>query len=433
MTGFVVISALLAVLALVLLTRPLWRRGTAAADATGMASLREQQEQLAALTQSGVLGEAQYIEARQTLERRITEATANAPGRAASAQATTAKPLMAGVATFVCALTVAGYAWLGTPRALNSELVAAAAAPIGPDRPLTPEQVEAMIETLSARVKEHPNEAESWAMLGRAQVVLGRHAQAVPALKQAVALRGDDATLLTEYADALAVVNGRTLDGEPSRLLAQALAIEPNNTKALLLSGMHAFQQKDYAKALQRWEKVVQLSPGGELATQLQGVIAEARQRAGGAAPTAAAPASAATAETAATAPGTSVSGTVTLAPALAAKARPAPCSSLRAPPRARACRWRFCASRSKTCRSCSHSTTAWRCRRRTSCHRRLAWWWARASARAAMPCPRPAICKASRRRWHRALPGSRSRSPISSPRLKTLALSQGPASALGR
>ena len=183
---------------------------------------------------------------------------------------------------------------------------------------MTPEQIEAMVEGLNARLKDNPNDADGWAMLGRSQMVLGRHALAVPALQKAVALRGDDAALLTEYADALAVVNGRNLDGEPSRLLAQALAIEPNNQKALLLSGMHAFQQKDHAKALQQWEKVVQLAPSGELAQQLQGVIAQARERASGGA---AASANAAT--TTAAAPGTSVSGTVTLAPALAAKAKP--------------------------------------------------------------------------------------------------------------
>ncbi len=318
MTLFVAIGVLLALLTLVLLTRPLWLRGAAAAaDANGIAALRRQLEQLAALKQSGVLSSAQYDEARQALDERIATAVAAAP---APVHTASSKPLLFGVAAFVSALTVAGYAWIGTPRALNSELVAAASAPAGADRPITPEQIEAMVQTLTARVEAQPNDAESWAMLGRAQVVLGRHAQAVPALKQAVALRGDDAALLTEYADALAVANGRQLDGEPSRLLAQALTIEPNNTKALLLYGMHAFQQKNYPKALQQWEKVVQLAPGGELAQQLQGVIAEARQRAGGAAP--AAPASSATA-TAAAKPGTSVSGTVTLAPALSSKARP--------------------------------------------------------------------------------------------------------------
>ncbi len=302
MTLFVVLGALLSLLTLALLTWPLWRSG-------GRNELREQLDQLAALKKSGVLADAQYDEARQTLERRMAEAS---PTTAAPSS----KPLLFGMMSFVCAIAVAGYAWLGTPRALNSELVAAA--PAGSEGPVTPEQIEAMVEGLNARLKDNPDDADGWAMLGRSQMVLGRHALAVPALQKAVALRGDDAALLTEYADALAVVNGRNLDGEPSRLLAQALAIEPNNQKALLLSGMHAFQQKDYAKALQQWEKVVQLSPGGELAQQLQGVIAQARERASGGA---AASANAAT--TTAAVPGTSVSGTVTLAPALAAKAKP--------------------------------------------------------------------------------------------------------------
>ncbi len=265
MTMFVAIGALLALLTLALLTWPLWRRSSAA---QGDAS---------------------------------------------------PKPLLFGVTGFVCAIAVAGYAWLGTPKALDSALIAAA--PAGNGGPVTSEQIEAMVEGLNARLKDNPNDVEGWAMLGRSHMVLGRHAQAVPALQKAVALRGDDATLLTEYADALAVVNSRNLDGEPSRLLAQALTIDPNYPKALLLSGMHAFQQKNYPKALQQWEKVLQLAPGGELAQQLQGVIAQARERAGGVAPTAAA--SAAAAPKAAAAPGTSVSGTVTLAPALAAKARP--------------------------------------------------------------------------------------------------------------
>jgi cytochrome c-type biogenesis protein CcmH len=303
MTMFVVLGALLALVTLALLTSPLWRSG-------GRNDLREQLDQLAALKKSGVLADAQYDDARQTLERRMAEA-------GATAAAPSSKPLLFGVMSFVCAIAVAGYAWLGTPRGLNSELVAAA--PAGGEGPVTPEQIEAMVEGLNARLKDNPNDADGWAMLGRSQMVLGRHALAVPALQKAVALRGDDAALLTEYADALAVVNGRNLDGEPSRLLAKALAIEPNNQKALLLSGMHAFQQKDYAKALQQWEKVVQLAPSGELAQQLQGVIAQARERAGGGA---AASANAATATPAAVA-GTSVSGTVTLAPALAAKAKP--------------------------------------------------------------------------------------------------------------
>jgi cytochrome c-type biogenesis protein CcmH len=269
MTLFVALGALLALLTLALLTRPLWRR---------------------------------------------------APVEAAPADATrSSKPLLFGVMGFVCAIAVAGYAWLGTPRALNSEELIAAA-PADADGPITPEQIEAMITGLATRLKDKPDDVEGWAMLGRSLMVLGRHDQAVPALQKAVALRGDDAVLLTEYADALAVVNGRNLDGEPSRLVAKALEIDPNNLKALMLAGVHAFQRQDAAQALKHWEKIVQLAPGSELAQQIQSGIDKARTMAGGAA--AALPASSPT-STRTAAVGTSVSGTVTLAPALAAKARP--------------------------------------------------------------------------------------------------------------
>jgi cytochrome c-type biogenesis protein CcmH len=334
MTLFVAIGALLALLSLALLTRPLWRAArsdAASVDAAAVASLRRQLEQLAAQKQSGALGAAQYAQARQALERRIVDAVANAPAPAASAPPAASKGLVLGLAGFVCAVAVAGYTWLGTPQALNSELAAASQA-AGTGHSVTLEQVEAMIGKLEARLKDNPQDADGWAMLGRSHAVLGRHAQALPAFKQAIALRADDAALLTDYADALAMVNGRSLDGEPSRLIARALELDPSHLKALLLAGTQAFNHQDYALAVRHWEKMVQLAPDSELVQRVRGGIDEARRRAGGTAAAGAAPAAlAATAAPAApnaavaTPPpaGASISGTVTLAPALAAKAKP--------------------------------------------------------------------------------------------------------------
>ena len=120
MTLFVLIGALLAALTVVALTWPLWasRRKPATAPAgTAVDALRAQLEQLTALKQSGVLGGAAYDEAREALERRIVEAVVIAPP-AASAPAGLPKTLLLGLGAFVCAVTVGGYAWLGTPQAL---------------------------------------------------------------------------------------------------------------------------------------------------------------------------------------------------------------------------------------------------------------------------------------------------------------------------
>jgi cytochrome c-type biogenesis protein CcmH len=223
------------------------------------------------------------------------------------------KALLFGLVAFVCIAAAAGYALLGTPQGLKPELAQAGAAASSPEggHPINSEQIEAMIEKLSVRLKERPDDADGWAMVGRSYAVLGRHDQA---------LRPDDAVLLADYADALAVTNGRNLEGEPSRLIAQALKIDPNNLKALSLAGTAAFDRKDFAGALRDWEKMTQIAPDSQFAQQIQSGIDEARKLKGGgsATPVASQPAgsSPAIGET-------TISGTVTLSAALAARAGP--------------------------------------------------------------------------------------------------------------
>jgi cytochrome c-type biogenesis protein CcmH len=328
MSLFVVTGALLALLTVVLMTWPLWRRSArdapARLDSPAVATLRQQLEQLTALNRSGALGDKQFSQARQALERRIVDAVVATPQSTAAEPPAMPKALLLGLTGFVCAVTVGGYAAIGTPQALGVVAVAAAAAPSGNGHSVTAEQIESMLDALAARLKNNPNDADGWVMLARSLAVLGRHEQALPAFKQAASLRRDDAMLLADYADTMAVVNGSSLEGEPSRLIEQALKLDPNNIKALSLAGTVAFNRKDYAGALRHWEKAVQVAPGSEMAQQIQGGIDEARRLSGGAAPVAAATAPAAPAPATPPAlPGTAVSGTVTLAPALAAKARP--------------------------------------------------------------------------------------------------------------
>ena len=64
-------------------------------------------------------------------------------------------------------------------------------------------------------------------MLARAYGALGRHGDVVVAHQKALELRGDDAGLLTDYADALGMTNGRSLRGEPAQLISRALTVDP--------------------------------------------------------------------------------------------------------------------------------------------------------------------------------------------------------------
>jgi cytochrome c-type biogenesis protein CcmH len=62
----------------------------------------------------------------------------------------------------------------------------------------------------------------------------------------------------------------------------RALKLDSRNLKALSLAGTHAFERKDYASAVQFWEKVVQFGPAdNSIVQQVQPSLAEARSLAG--------------------------------------------------------------------------------------------------------------------------------------------------------
>ena len=302
-------------------------------DPTSLAALRDQMAQLDALHAQGVLGDAPHQEARAALERRIVDAVLGGASEAAAAPAAAQSPaasarpsatLIGGLVLAVVAVAGVGYALMGQPQAISSAAPAlAAAAPAaaasGAGHPITSAQIESMIEKLVARLKEKPDDADGWAMLGRSYAMLGKHDLALPALKRAAEGRPDNAGLIADYADAMAVVGGGNLAGEPAKLIERALKIDPDNLKALSLAGTIAFNKKDYAGALRHWEHLAQLAPTSDYLKQIQGGIDEARQNLPGGAAASGTSASAKPAAAGAAA----ISGTVTLAKSLAGKASP--------------------------------------------------------------------------------------------------------------
>jgi len=149
-----------------------------------------------------------------------------------------------------------------------------------------------MTAKLAARMQQNPGDAEGWKMLGRAYRAMDLFGEANDAYRKAVELTPDDADLLADYAESLALAAGRSLAGEPTRLLDRALKLEPNSPKILALAGSAAFERRDYKAAIRYWETLIR-QPGidGELERALQKGVDESRARLAGkpAAPAAAA------------------------------------------------------------------------------------------------------------------------------------------------
>ena len=308
------------------------------------ATVRGRLLQLKALRDAGKLDEATYDAERRAVEREIgdrlagTSTTAFAtPSTTASASEIKARPsrrLVAGLSIAVLALAIGGYRATGSPSLVGAPTtVAAAPEAAAPGAAASDagasglQQIAAMVDGLAARMKDRPDDGKGWTMLARSYTVLGRFADALPAYARATDLLPKDATLLADYADAVAATQGTANTPQSMALVERALVIDPDHPKALALAGTALYDRGDYAGAVSRWQKIAdKLPPDSELAKQIQGSIVEARERATASGKPAPAAASAPTA-TAAVAPAPStaaLTGTVTLDAGLAAKASPA-------------------------------------------------------------------------------------------------------------
>ncbi len=315
---------------------------------TRLDDLKRQLAELDSLIRDGVLTGEAARSARDRLEAEILAAvltaapatpaagSAGAGPAAAPAAAPVVPPdarpsgrLLAGLGVFALVFAAAGYAWLGNPAALAvAPGVQASAKAVEGGGDISRAQFEAMAERLAERLKAKPDDAEGWSMLGRSYSVLEMFPQALTAFQRVIALRPDDAQGYVDYADALGMTQGRKLAGEPEKLIARALQLDPANVKALSLSGTLALDRGDAAGAARLWALALQKTePGSEMAQRLQGAIDDARQRAGGpAAPALAGAQGQAAAPAARGAPADaagSVQVRISLAPALAAKASP--------------------------------------------------------------------------------------------------------------
>lgn len=341
-------AAGLIALALALVLPPLWRpaRGERSApaprDAANLEILREQLKQLDAELASGGLSADQHRVARAEIERRALDEEGNGPAVSASPSPQSRSTRTAlGLAVSIPAVALALYAGVGNPQAMLPQDPLASRAPAGE---VTREQVEAMVAGLAKRLESvpagEPADPKAWEMLARSYSMLQRFPEADKAYLRAISLAPGNAQLLADRADVLAMLQGQSALGEPTRLLDQALALDPNNLKALALAGSAAFERKDFAAALAHWTKARGLvEPGSDLATGLDGSLAEARAalaQDGTAAAKATVPAlstAAASSAPGAQAPavpsppvvagGAQVSGEVSLSPTLASRVAP--------------------------------------------------------------------------------------------------------------
>jgi len=284
--------------------------------------LGDRLRQLKALHDSGAIADEVYALARAPLERELVAAAgvtdlAPRPGRG----------LVLALALAVLLIGVLGYRLTGAP--MHAGLGPGAAAPVTDmagqgEAPVTARQIGELLERMVQRLQERPDDAAGWSLLARSYAAMGRFPEAVAAFERVRALGGEDAAVLADHADVLAAQAEGRFTPEAEGLVARALALEPDNLKALALSGSIAYDRGDFATAVARWERVAAALPQGDaIREQLLAGIGRARQAGGLPVGSRGAVSAAAPATAPADLSASAVSGLVTLSPALAARARP--------------------------------------------------------------------------------------------------------------
>ena len=255
------------------------RSGRIADTESNVAIYRQQRHEILDEFESGVLTAQERDDALAELTLRagqevVKDVATQMPAAAPATAQVRPWAWAVGVAVFVPLLTFGLYATLGSP---DFAKLAAAGTPDAPA--FSDKQIVGMVDTLAEKMKNNPDDAQGWALLGRSQRVLERWPQAAQAFERANQLSPNDAQLLADYADVLAMTQQGNLNGKPFDLIVQALRADPENKKALALAGTAELNRRNFGPALGYWERLQKLLPAAsEEQRQIDATIEEIRQ-----------------------------------------------------------------------------------------------------------------------------------------------------------
>ncbi len=273
-----------------LLLRPLLKRQaqmTSEQEKT-LPVYRQQFSELEQDLTNGLLTDEQYQTARHELERRVLEETGSIETSSTTSGGLVNLRFVAlSLVMIIPAASGVLYWTLGNPAAMTHPAASPMAAQGGAgDERQMMEGLNTLMERLKKKLEQNPNDATGWTMLARSYMAMERYADAVPAFDKAFKLNPNNADMLADYADALAIHQGRKLEGKPETMIQKALKVDPNHVKALMLAGTIAYNRKDFSLAVKDWERArANLPPGSdpEDGEQIAAAIGDAKQRMGGA------------------------------------------------------------------------------------------------------------------------------------------------------
>ena len=270
MTPFIIVAAIITLVALGLLILPLLRtRNTVSykRQAQNIHFAKERLEELEAQLKNASISATDYEALKSEIESTLAHDidVANNSTDEQTDGPRKSNKLAIGLLSIFLPLSALGfYLMVGTPEAI---------VPVTQGQP-TQEQVQSLISDVEKRLEENPDDLEGWQVLSQTYLSLGRYSDAQKGFQRVLELGGETAHAYASLADATALASGGQITEEVSEYIQRALVINPNNRQALWLAGLGAAQTGDKVNAKLHWGRLVPLlDDAPQQQEELRGII----------------------------------------------------------------------------------------------------------------------------------------------------------------
>lgn len=230
---------------------PLWRRHSLAStdDDANTAIAKQKLIELQKQLQAGVLDEDEFAAQHQELLLILNDEIKPQPAPP-SDNGRWAIPIVGfGIPVFSLLL----YFAIGEPMALEKAAQT--------QQNQQEASIESMVAQLATKLQQNPTDGTGWLMLGRSYKYMRQFPKAVAAFAKAHAILGEDAELLLDYADALAMAQGGKLQGKAEEMVLRSLELLPDSVSGLWLAGMASTERGEHGEALAYWQKLRGILP----------------------------------------------------------------------------------------------------------------------------------------------------------------------------
>ena len=141
------------------------------------------------------------------------------------------------------------------------------------------------VEMLEKKLAENPDDFDKYILLANSYAAMGNFKKSAEVYATLAARIGSDnkdyAAVKGSYAQALFQAQGEQFTEEVNAVVDQALAADAQESTALMLKGIQAYMQADYAQAIELWQQAKVKSGKVQIERFIKPAIADARSKAG--------------------------------------------------------------------------------------------------------------------------------------------------------